>query len=315
MRRFIGVDLGATWVRAALADEGLRFLAREKERTDVSSEENLQRQLVRIVSKLLTETGTDGVEAVGLASVGPLNLDEGSVENSPNIPLTRVRLVEPLSEALRTEVYLINDCTAACLGEWLLGSGRGLKNVVYVAFGTGIGGGAVSGGELLLGEDGNAMEVGHMVVDPTGLMECGCGGRGHWEAYCSGAGMPRFFRKWADRLGLAVEWVEEADSKTILSKARLGDRAALRFLGEVQTFNAYAMANLTNLLNPALISVGGAVALNNKDLIVEPLRRSLPKTAFCRPPKVEACRLGEDAPLVGAVLYAMGGGSTRPRLA
>jgi len=127
--------------------------------------------------------------------------------------------------------------------------------------------------------------------------------------------MPRFFKKWTDRLGLAVEWVEEADSKTILSKARLGDQAALRFLGEVQTINAYAIANLTNLLNPALISVGGAVALNNQDLIIEPLRRSLPKTAFCKPPKVEPCRLGEDAPLVGAILYAMGGGSTRPRMA
>jgi len=306
LKLFVGVDLGATWVRAALVNGELRTLAKKAERTDVSSEEELQRQLVRIVSELLSETGVRRVEAVGVASIGPLNLGEGSVENSPNIPLRKVRVVEPLSEELRVGVYLINDCTAACLAEWLLGSGRGVENMVYVAFGTGIGGGAVSGGRLLLGEDGNAMEVGHMIVDPTGLMVCGCGGRGHWEAYCSGSGMPRFLRKLlGDR---APEWASRADSKTILSKAREGDPAALELLHHVQRFNAQAMANLTNTLNPALISVGGAVALRNRDLIVEPLKAELPKLSFCRPPRVEACGLGEDAPLLGAVLYAMRGG-------
>ena len=117
LRRFVGVDLGATWVRVALADEDLKFFAREKERTDVSSEENLQRQLVRIVSKLLTETGTESVEAVGLAdrSVQVELLDEN---NRPITGYTRKEATRLFDNSVNlTVTWGDNDSVAAMAGK------------------------------------------------------------------------------------------------------------------------------------------------------------------------------------------------------
>ena len=75
------------------------------------------------------------------------------------------------------------------MGEWIFGTGKGLKNLAYITLSSGVGGGVIVDNVLLIGKDGNAAEIGHMVIDFEGRLACNCGGRGHWEAYCSGAGI------------------------------------------------------------------------------------------------------------------------------
>ena len=163
-RLVIGLDIGATWLRAALANEDGRIILRASERTG-RSEEELETQLKRLVRELSARAGDARIMAVGVGSIGPLDIREGVILNTPNLPVEKVEVARAIEEELGVPVYVLNDCTAACYGEWLLGAGRGLSNLVYVAFGTGIGGGAVVDGHLLLGEGGNAVEIGHLVVD------------------------------------------------------------------------------------------------------------------------------------------------------
>jgi glucokinase len=175
--------------------------------------------------------------------------------------------------------------------------------------GTGIGGGAYVDGCLLWGKDGNAVEIGHLTVDPDGRLECGCGRRGHWEAYCSGTGLPRLVgwrlkrgegkdsslrRRWEeDRQGLRAEHLFEAAGR--------GDAFALRVLEEVGRLNGIGFTDLVEAYDPSLITVGGSVALRNGRWILPPVRRWVRERSYNRPPLLRLTPLGERAGLYGAV--------------
>ncbi|MEM2266239.1 MAG: ROK family protein, partial [Candidatus Hadarchaeales archaeon] len=166
MRKLLaGVDLGATNLRVALSD-GKKLLVERKEKTLLVDPFSPSRQILSLLRSMLFKGGS--LEGVGLASVGPLDLKRGEVRNSPNLPFKRVPLVKPLEEELEVPVILLNDCSAAVVGEREFGAGRGVDDLVYVGIGTGIGGGAYVDGHLLWGKEGNAVEIGHLVVDSSG---------------------------------------------------------------------------------------------------------------------------------------------------
>jgi glucokinase len=302
-----GVDLGASNLRVALSD-GERLLVERKERTLLTDPLAPSRQILSLLRSAVRERG-DRLLGVGLASVGPLDLRRGEVRDSPNLPFRRVPLVKPLEEELGVPVVLVNDCSAAAVGEKEFGAGRGVEDLVYVGMGTGIGGGAYVDGCLLWGKDGNAVEIGHLTVDPDGRLECGCGRRGHWEAYCSGTGLPRLVgwrlkrgegkdsslrRRWEeDRQGLRAEHLFEAAGR--------GDAFALRVLEEVGRLNGIGFTDLVEAYDPSLITVGGSVALRNGRWILPPVRRWVRERSYNRPPLLRLTPLGERAGLYGAV--------------
>ena len=313
----LAFDIGATWLRAALADEKGHVLHRLIERTAGGSRA-LEAQLARSAQELLGRAQALGgnVVAAGVGCIGPLDIREGVILGPPNLPAERVEVGRVLREVLNgLPVYVLNDCTTACYGEWLLGAGRGVRNLAYVAIGTGIGGGAVVDGRLLLGWRGNAAEVGHLVVDARGRLRCGCGGLGHWEAYCSGAGMPRFLARWASEHGLTQHELEAAFGKElaritvedISAAARKGHPIALRFLDEVALLNAAGLASVINAFNPELLIVGGSVALENYELVVEKALDRLDEFTLNQVPPVRPATFGRDAVLMGAIALA-----TRP---
>jgi glucokinase len=108
----------------------------------------------------------------------------------------------------------LNDCAAAVLGERHFGAGKGLENLAYVTLSTGLGGGAIVDGHLLIGKDGNAVEVGHITIDPGSSLICGCGSPGHWEAYSSGSNIPNF-----------VKHSLRDDDKSLLLELTRGERS------------------------------------------------------------------------------------------
>jgi len=308
----VGIDIGATWLRAVLADGEGRFLLKKRERTE-QSEEALEAQLVQLVRALLSETGVEELDAIGVGAVGPIDIRAGAIVRPPNLPVERVEVARTLYEAFRTPIYVLNDCVAACYGEAFFGAGRGLSDLVFVGIGTGIGGGAIVDGHLLLGQSGNAVEIGHLVVDALGRMRCTCGAYGHWEAYCSGAGMPAFLRTWARERVLKERELEEAlggepssiTAKDILEACRKEGGGLGDFLNELVRFNAAGLANIINAFNPALISIGGSVALGSFDIFIEPALALLPSYAFNEVPKIVQSPLGQDAGLYGAVALAL----------
>ncbi|MHA1833323.1 MAG: ROK family protein [Candidatus Baldrarchaeia archaeon] len=310
----VGVDLGGTWVRVALSDEKGVFLERMREKVDKSSEKAISNQIVKLVRLICSKRGVEStcLEGVGVASTGPLSLKEGALINPTNLPFKYVSITEPVSSELGTSVYLVNDCTAAVLGERAFGSGKGLNNLVYVTIGTGIGGGAIVDGNLLLGKDGNAVEIGHITIDYKGALKCGCGKRGHWEAYCSGRNIPNFVKMRLKEMDLKT--VEKSllfkkvegnlsrlSSQDLFNAAKNGDKLSIQLVEEIGVLNAIGFANIVNAYDPSLVTIGGTVTLKNKTLILAPIRKYIKNYTVNRVPKIIVTPLGEDVGIYGAI--------------
>ena len=310
----VGVDLGGTWVRVVLSDRRGRFVKRAKERIDTSNPEAISRQIEKVVLFLCQRLGIEVavLGGVGIASAGPLIQERGVLINPTNMPFEQVSLTKPISEELNIPAYLINDCAGAALGEKTFGAAKGLDNYVYVTIGTGIGGGAIVNGTLLLGKDGNAHEIGHLTIDYSGRLTCGCGKKGHWEAYCSGKNIPNFVRMRFEELdknvvegSLLFEKTEGDMSKLtaacLFDAARNRDGLSLQLVEEIGVLNAIGFANVINLYDPSLITVGGSVTLKNKKAIFSPIRVHVKDYAVNRLPEIRVTPLGKDAGLCGAV--------------
>ena len=310
----IGVDLGGTWVRVALSDEKGKIMEKMQEKVDVSSEKAISNQIVKIVRILCNKSGVDvtSLEGVGIASAGPLDIKEGALINPTNLPFDYVPLTGPISEQLSVPAFLTNDCTAAVLGEREFGAGRGLDNLVYITMGTGIGGGAIVDGHLLLGKDGNAVEIGHITIDYEGRLECGCGKRGHWEAYCSGRNIPNYVRMRLEevdeelkRQSLLFKKIKgelsQLSSQDLFEAAKRGDKLSLQLVEEIGVLNAIGFANVINAYDPSLITVGGTVALKNEELILPPIRKYVKNYAVNRLPKIIVTPLGENIGIYGGI--------------
>jgi len=184
--------------------------------------------------------------------------------------------------------------------------------MVYLTISSGIGAGVCVDGEVLSGWDGNAGEVGHMVVDPRGRRTCGCGKDGHWEAYCSGNNIPEYATMLAeDDPGIDTALpLDAADfSAADVFEYAGQDAFADHVVEQIAHWNTLGVTNIVQAYAPLVVYVGGAVALNNEELVVEPLRERLQETVFNNVPDVQLTNLGDDVVLKGAIASALTGGT------
>ncbi|MEM0257613.1 MAG: ROK family protein [Thermofilum sp.] len=311
MRYAIAVDIGATNTRVALGSDDGELL--EVVVFATWETRDPEEYIARIASIARELERKHRVEAagVGVGSPGPLDIRRGEVVGAPNMPFRRIEVVRPLRELLGRPVAFANDAVTAAVGEKWWGGGRDVGNFVYVTISTGIGGGVYVDGELLLGKEGNAHEVGHTVVDAEERLECGCGRRGHWEAYSSGRGIPNLTRYLAElRPDLREETSLALDSglsaKDVFEAFRRGDPLAREVITWVNRFNAYGFANIVDVYDPELIVVGGSVALNNQDILLEGLRRRVEKYAVNSVPEIVLTRLGGNVGILGALALGLG---------
>jgi glucokinase len=247
------------------------------------------------------------------AGVAGLVSRDGVLRAAPNLPGVRELAVrERLSAKLGAPVWVDNDASCAAVAEWRFGVAQGAHEVVLVTLGTGIGGGHVVEGRPARGANGFAGEPGHMVVDPNGP-PCVCGGRGCWERYASGAGLIRFAREAAEggRLDRAVDLaggeVEAVRGEHLRAAALEGDHDARVVFDLFAWWVALGLVNLTNLLDPELLVIGGGLA-EAADLYLDGVRRHVGELLYApshRPhPRIEVAHLGERAGAVGAALLA-----------
>ncbi len=303
----LAVDVGATRLRVAVGTPDGRILRKIVVNTPRSGGKlAVAERIVEIASKLLGERKP---EAVGVASIGPLDLGRGWVVNTPNNPIRSFSLSEPLAEALASRVILANDCMAAVWGEHVYGLGGGLGDLAYITISTGIGGGFMVDGHLLVGWRGNAHEIGHLVIDYKSNTRCGCGGRGHWEGLASGSGLPRLASLMAQQYRYeSTAWSKAVEgrlsSREIYLYARRGDSFALRVIDEANRIHAAGLAGVIASYDPRLIVLGGAVAVRNHDLLIPGIRRYLEEYSLHKPPRIEVSAFGEDSVLMGALAIA-----------
>jgi len=311
---YIGIDLGATWIRVAIADKHGNILRKAKVPTPKKYPE-LITSILQTVNQVRRDITIKDVSSIGIGSIGPLDIREGII-NPPNLPMKNINIVKPIIEEFQLPTYIVNDCTAAVLGEKIFGAGKECRNLVYITLSSGIGGGAIVDGNLLFGKDGNAVEIGHIVVDMEARLQCGCGGYGHWEAYASGVNIPNFAKLIIHEKGLeffknSILYkltngnLERLDAKLIYEAAKKGDALARLIVERVGEINAIGFANVINAYDPELITVGGTIALKNTELVIPLILKNLQKYATNRVPKIIITPLGDDIVLYGAIALAM----------
>jgi glucokinase len=263
--------------------------------------------IIETLVSMIRELGE--VDSVGIGVPG-LVTRQGVLRAAPNLVDIADFAVGPiLQDVLQREIAIENDATCAAVAEWSAGAAQGVDDVVVVTLGTGIGGGLVSGGRLVRGANGFAGEIGHMVVDPSGP-KCVCGQRGCWERYASGNGLAYLGALAAER-GQARMVQALAGSNTsirgehIREAVLLGDEEAVAIVDEFARWVAIGLSNLTNLLDPSMIVIGGGLA-GSGDLFLQPIQRwfgDLLYSPELRPhPKLVLAKFAEHAGAIGAAL-------------
>jgi glucokinase len=269
--------------------------------------------LETVIGAALAEVKDKSVSGIGIGSPGNIDPKSGLIRWSPNFNWTNVPLGDAMRAKFNLPVFIANDARCATLGEYVFGAGRGTKNFVLLTLGTGIGGGIVGDGELLLGNQMGAGEVGHHTIRPESGFVCGCGRIGCFEAQCSGTGLIRHALALTSsfpRSTLLDVPKEKLGSKSIRKAAQAGDGHALAAWKNWIDDLALGLVNIIAFVNPELIAMGGGVS-SAGDFMLEPVTKLVDERTTTVPrgaTKIIRAVLGNDAGAVGAATMAMRGG-------
>jgi glucokinase len=283
-----GIDLGGTQVRVALARSDGRLVTSIKTRTALLP--TAQSMVDWAAAEIDRHRGREKVRSITVAAPGPIDIKRGVLVNPPNLPWQNVPLAAMMSRATGAKVQLANDADMAGLGEFHHGAGRGTKNMIYITWSTGVGGGLIIDGKLHRGGHGTAGEIGHMIIDPNGPLD-NCGQRGCLEAFVSGR---------------ALERETGQPAAELFAAAAGGDHAARMVVERAARYMGFALISLTNAIDPEVFVLGGGVSRSWK-LIQPTMLATLRSSPFIKParrPYLRRARLGDRAGQVGAVEWA-----------
>lgn len=313
MKRWvIGVDLGGTQIRAIRTDlNGLKVSRAQLETEARAGPRAVLQRIGDAIREAMQEADPEEVLGIGIGAPGPID-EAGHLHDPPNLPgWNGSSLTKPILDQLHIPTYAGNDANLAALGELRFGSGQGLAHLIYLTVGTGIGGGVISGGELLLGAHGFAAEVGHQTLDPDGPI-CGCGQPGHLEALASGPAIARRARERLEAgavsaLGEYVEAGHGLTAKSVADAAQNGDKLARELLQEAGFYIGLGLVNLIHILEPQRILLGGGVSQAG-ELLFEPIRQTVRDRVMSpvyRQVEIQPAGLGEDVGPMGAVALVL----------
>lgn len=315
MNYAIGVDLGGTHVMAAVVDKDGRIGHRAERRLQSHDVDYVVGEINAAVREVLAATAGERIAGIGIGSPGNIDPHAGVIKYSPNFLWKDVPLLSLLAKHQKLPLHILNDARCATLGEYLHGSGRGTLEFALVTLGTGIGGGFISGGRLLLGHAMGAGEVGHHTIRPESGFVCGCGKIGCFEAQASGTGLVRHALALAPSFPhselLPEERRDKWGPKMIRKAAEKGDPHALaawdRFLEDL----AIGISNIIAFTNPEVIALGGGVGTADASMLSRPLTKLVDERTTMVPKgitRIVSAKLGNDAGAVGAACLALRGG-------
>jgi glucokinase len=306
---WVGIDLGGTKIYAVIFD-GNGVLAEGKSKTPTQGG---PLAVVDAMAAVVRGLGPiEDLAGVGVGAPGVIDPIEGSVRQAPNLPgwMEPFDVADALSTALGgVPVVVDNDVNVGTLAEHRLGAGKGADNLLGVFAGTGIGAGVILDGVLRRGPTGAAGEIGHMIVRRGGRL-CGCGGRGHLEAYAGRAAMERRARD-LERKGRDTVLVDLAPGRRMTSgvfvKAlSVGDSVAVELIDEAVGALGVAVASATSLLDVPLVVIGGGLADRLGTAFVQRVEQACLIDVFPRNPelRIVPAALGDRGGSIGAALMA-----------
>jgi glucokinase len=303
-----GIDVGGTKISAALSTSQGKMSCRLRVPIDKGRAETPARQILGLIRELEARVQKKGgvLPAIGLCIPGVVFARTGRVW-APNIPgWDRFPLRQRLAASTKTPLVMGSDRSAYVLGEQWCGAAKGKRDVVFLAVGTGIGAGILSGGRLIHGSGDIAGAVGWFGLDPRFKGEYAS--MGCFEAEASGGSIGRKARELLDQgepsliRDMVKGGTEKVTAETVARAARAGDPLASHVLNAAVMYLAMGIANIVSILNPEMIILGGGL-FQAADLLLEPIRREFKKWAqplAAKRVRLELSVLGEDAGLYGA---------------
>lgn len=315
----IGVDLGGTNIAVGLVDDGYKIINKVSLPT---GKERSGELIVKDMAELCKNVCKDAdvslsdVKAIGIASPGVANHDNGTVEYANNLKFKHFPIADLLKEYLgegSPRIYLENDANAAAWGEAVAGAAKGSRNSVMITLGTGVGGGIIIDGKIYSGFNYAGAELGHIVIQHNGR-QCSCGRRGCWEAYSSATGLINMTNdkiKECSEQGRDTLMVELAKIKgkvsgrTAFDAMRMGDEAGREVVDEYISYLACGLANIINIFQPEILSIGGGISNEGQfliDLILPLIRDEQYGLGFVDLTDIRIAKLGNDAGIIGAAL-------------
>ena len=311
---YVGIDVGGTNIKIGLFDSELKLISKTSITTNADMGPDIViNNMARTVEELISKAGLTlkDIVAVGIGTPGPAKYSEGIIIRSTNMPkFKNVPICKLLNDKLGAPVVFDNDANVACWGEYTMGAGKGVKDIVFFTLGTGIGGGIVSDGELVHGCDENGAELGHMIIHPDGR-KCNCGQKGCVEAYASADSTARrateAIEKGAESsLKKVLEEKGKITSKDIYEHLAAGDKLAKEITDGTAKALAITCINMLHTTEPKrIIFTGGMIAAG--DALLNRIKYFFDEHIWTlKKETVEICfaTLGEDTGIIGAAALA-----------
>lgn len=314
MKYYIGIDLGGTNIAAGLVNEKGSLLSSCSLPTGKGrSGKEIAADMGKLAKKSAFDGGIDWeqIASVGIGVPGTANQETGVVEYANNLGFYDEPIVSMMEKELPgKKIYFDNDGNAAAWGEYLVGSGKGMKSMLLVTLGTGIGGGIILNGKRFWGVNYAAGEFGHMTIDQNGVL-CNCNRRGCFEAYASATALTMQTKAAMETHPDSILWelchgkIELIEAKTVFEGARKGDDTSVLVLDQYVKYLGAGVVDLINLFQPELICIGGGLSKAG-DLLLEPLKAIVEKEEYARTSKnrtrLVVAELNNNAGLIGAAL-------------
>jgi len=307
----LGIDLGATKVKTALVDINGHILSENTYPTHPKKvPERVIADILTCIDECLSKARKEA-QALGIGIAAQVDF-KGVVQHAPNLKWRNLPLKDKLEEKLEIPVVVTNDVRAAAWGEWRYGSGKGVDDLVVLFVGTGIGGGVISGGNIIVGCSNTGGELGHITIVVDGR-NCHCPNVGCLEAYAGGWAIAERAQEAvrADamegrRLTSLAGGIKKITAATVGQTYHEGDQLANRLMEETGRYLAAGVVSIVNAFNPCLLVLGGGVIEGVPELVnlVEGFVRNRALEAATENLKIVKASLGGDAGVVGAAALA-----------
>ncbi len=304
-------DGGGTNTRVAVARSDGKIIKTVKKNISEISGKDLPNVIGNHLEEVIKETNVNIVAIAG-SQAGTIDSEKGIILYSPNVKDGKdIDMKSELTKRFNVPFWLENDANAAAYGVLKEDpNAKGMKNLIYIVMGTGIGGGIIINNEIYRG-NGSAGEIGHMIIVPDGR-ECGCGKKGCWEAYSSGGGISKKINGNTYMINsireiLNMDNEESIGAQHVFEASRKGFSLAKSRVEKICYYNAIAVSNLINILEPDGVFIGEAVAENNPE-ILQALKDEVPSLLMpgIKEPKILKKEI-ENPGLCGAIYLAIEG--------
>lgn len=315
-KKLLGIDLGGTTIKFGILT--LEGEVQEKWAIETNTLENGRHIVSDIVESLKHRLSLYGLTkddflGIGMGSPGAVDRTSKTVTGAFNLNWADTQEVGSVIEKeVGIPFFIDNDANVAALGERWVGAGANNPDVVFVTLGTGVGGGVIADGNLIHGVAGAGGEIGYMIVDPENGFMCTCGNKGCLETVASATGVVRVARQLAEQyegssaIKAAIDNGDTVTSKDIFIAAEDGDKFANSVVERVSRYLGLAAANISNILNPDSVVIGGGVSAAGEFLRsrVEKYFVTFAFPQVKKSTKIKIAELGNDAGIIGAASLA-----------